>query len=59
MIQKNSGILRDAVATAFPGSELLPYEILELKTPYKLFVFSLSEQFLIETAKQTYMYSVK
>jgi len=42
MIQKNSGILRDAVAAAFPGSELLPYEILELNTPYKLFMFSLS-----------------
>jgi hypothetical protein len=40
---KNSRTTRDEAATAFRGSDTLPDEILELKTPHELFAAFLSQ----------------
>lgn len=49
----------DEVNTVFMGSELLPYDVLQLNSPYKLFSFFLSEDFFDQTARQSCIYSVQ
>lgn len=43
----------------FQGSSLLPDDILQLNTPYKIFKFFISDKFLEEVVHQTILYSTQ